>query len=178
MDGHSQCRCRRAKAWGKAGWAGFGTQAPFMGDAELNLHDEAVTQQKEKQGREAADNLSISNKQVSTWRDPGGSCQPREKQRYFFEPWQQALWPHPALLPAPPATLGPGDHLLHGLSWVLTLAQGLCRLVLTLAMKLSMQGMESTQGKQGHSSSLTASPPWPLLCTCLVRGQGFQRRWR
>lgn len=63
-----------------------------------------MTQQEQKQGREAADNLSISNKQVSRWRDSGNRWQPQEKQHYFFESWQPALWPHPALLPAPPAT--------------------------------------------------------------------------
>lgn len=80
----------------------------------------------------------------------------------------------PSCLPHQPHD--PGDHLLHGLTQVLTLTQGLCRLVLSLAMKLSVHG--KAQGEQGHSSSLRVSPPWPLLCTCVVRGQGFQRSWR
>lgn len=176
MDGHLQCRCLRIKAWGKAHQAEFGSQALFPGDGELpSMMRPWYIRNKGKAGKQQTTSPSPTNKSQD-----GGS---RE---------QLATSGKAALLlpartagtvatPSPPAC--PAGHAQPGRSTPsradldITLAQGLCRLVLSLAVKMRMQRM---WGKQGQSSSLTASPTLALLCACLVRvqGQGFQWRGR
>lgn len=100
--------CLRIKEWGKAYQGEFGTQALSTPSGILSFpaqwgHDTAEIEGRQEQ-KEAADSVCISIKQVSRWREPGSSWQPQEKQCDFSQHQQQALWSHPALLPAPPCS--------------------------------------------------------------------------
>lgn len=175
---HLLRRCLRVKAWGKAHQAEFGTQALSSGDADLPSTTRPWYSWNGRKG---------GKQQTSAY--PANKSQGGEIQRAAGSAGKTA-WLLPALtvgtmaMPSPPACptghAQPGRPTPSQTESGITLVRGLCGRVLSLVVKMSMQGMESMQGKQGHSSFLNAPPSLALLCACPVRGQGqgVQQRGR
>lgn len=153
MDGHLPCRCLRIKAWGKAGQAEFGTQAPSAGDAEL---PSMVRPWYSRNKRERSSRQRLHLQQTSL---------KMERSREQLATSGKAALLLPAWTAAIMATSSPPVWVLPGSG---------------AAAQFSSEDEHMGRewgGKQGHSV-LTASPTLALLCACLVRGQGQGFQWR